>query len=100
MNWTAANWNLTAISVYYVPGTATIEVTIEDVDDNSPQWVMFEPFVPVWENATTGTVITTVQATDADTGVYGEVKYYMTSGNTDTFSLDADTVRKPRAISV
>jgi protocadherin-16/23 len=71
--------------------TATILVHVLDVNDNSPVFTqtLYEMNVP--ENAAMS-VITTVKATDADTGDNGNVIYSIMSGNTDgKFSLDSTT---------
>ncbi len=67
--------------------TAKVNVQIEDVNDNSPEWVVFNNTVYVWENATIWTVITEVLAIDADSGAFGEVMYFIISGSQDRFSV-------------
>ncbi len=84
-------WNITLISVclcifqvhHYVltitatdagpnplTGTVTVYMNVLDINDNAP---VFDPSSysdEVWENATMGTSILTVSATDTDSGMY------------------------------
>nr|XP_061786033.1 protocadherin beta-16-like [Nerophis lumbriciformis] len=56
-------------------GTVRIQITVLDANDNAP--VCSQPVykVDVRENAPEGTLITTVSANDADSGLYGDVTY-------------------------
>lgn len=56
-------------------GTASIHVRVLDVNDNVPVFSqgIYKAFV--MENSATGTVITRLNATDLDEGVYGEISY-------------------------
>ncbi|XP_063732750.1 protocadherin beta-16-like [Eleginops maclovinus] len=60
-------------------GTVRIHITVLDANDNAP--VCSQPVykAEVKENSPTGTVVTTVSATDADKGVNGEVNYSITN---------------------
>ena len=73
-------------------GYAKVIVDIEDVNDNSPEWVVFNPSVSVYENATVGSMVATVRATDSDTGDFGKVMYYITSGDAGKFAINPETV--------
>ena len=67
-------------------------MSIEDVNDNSPEWTGFEDEVFLMENATVGTEVTVVSAIDADTGLFGTVRYYITGGAVDLFSINSTSV--------
>uniref|UniRef100_A0A3B5KKQ0 Cadherin domain-containing protein n=1 Tax=Takifugu rubripes TaxID=31033 RepID=A0A3B5KKQ0_TAKRU len=56
-------------------GTATIQITVLDANDNAPvfEQAVYKADLP--ENAALGTVVLTVSASDADEGVNGEVTY-------------------------
>ncbi|XP_047441082.1 protocadherin gamma-A4-like isoform X5 [Mugil cephalus] len=56
-------------------GTVRIHITVLDANDNAP--VCSQPVykADVKENSPEGTLVTTVSANDADSGVYGEVKF-------------------------
>lgn len=71
---------------------ATVFVEIEDVNDNSPEWVLLEKTVFVLENALVGTNVTKVVAVDKDSGRYGEVTYHITGGDEGKFGITKDTV--------
>uniref|UniRef100_A0A8C1UYQ9 Cadherin domain-containing protein n=1 Tax=Cyprinus carpio TaxID=7962 RepID=A0A8C1UYQ9_CYPCA len=72
-------------------GTIPITITVEDANDNAP--VCFLPVykTSVAENSPKGTILTTVQASDADQGQNGRVEYYIykSQGSTsDLFEID------------
>ena len=71
---------------------ALVEITVIDVNDNSPQFEKEFYNFTVFENATVPTVIGKVFATDADSGKNGKVHYSMVTTTTaDLFLLDYDT---------
>uniref|UniRef100_UPI0037E94989 protocadherin gamma-A11-like n=1 Tax=Semicossyphus pulcher TaxID=241346 RepID=UPI0037E94989 len=72
-------------------GTVVIHVTVLDANDNVPVFsqTVYKASLP--ENSPLDTLVTTVSATDADEGVYGQVTYgfnHVTGQNTNVFSLD------------
>uniref|UniRef100_A0A8C6QND8 Protocadherin gamma subfamily A, 4 n=1 Tax=Nannospalax galili TaxID=1026970 RepID=A0A8C6QND8_NANGA len=56
-------------------GTATIQVTLVDTNDNAPVFTQPEYHVSVKENLPVGTLLLTIKATDPDEGANGEVTY-------------------------
>ncbi|NXR95668.1 PCDG4 protein, partial [Hypocryptadius cinnamomeus] len=75
-------------------GTARIRVIVVDVNDNAPVFSQAEYTVRVPEDVPVGSVLVTVTATDADEGLYGQVKYSIqkiTEKATQIFQLDDDT---------
>ncbi|XP_023122682.2 protocadherin beta-16 [Amphiprion ocellaris] len=56
-------------------GTASIRVRVLDANDNVPVFSQRVYKASVPENSPIGTVITTLNATDLDEGVYGEITY-------------------------
>ncbi|XP_048088352.1 protocadherin beta-3-like isoform X25 [Alosa alosa] len=75
-------------------GTINIEVTVLDANDNAPAFNQSVYTASVVENAQRGTYITTVNASDADSGAYGLINYSFANlkGNVATiFSIDEDT---------
>ncbi|NWS84099.1 PCDGH protein, partial [Toxostoma redivivum] len=56
-------------------GTARIRVTVVDANDNAPVFSQAEYTVRVPEDVPVGSVLVTVTATDADEGLYGQIKY-------------------------
>ncbi|XP_077098978.1 protocadherin gamma-A5-like isoform X22 [Siphateles boraxobius] len=60
-------------------GTVQIDVTVLDVNDNSPVFAQKDYKATLTENAAKGTKLTTVSATDADEGSNGQVTYYISS---------------------
>ncbi|XP_032868636.1 cadherin-23 isoform X2 [Amblyraja radiata] len=73
-------------------GTATVYVTVMDINDNRPIFLQntYEANVP--ENITKSTSVLRVEATDADEGDNGKIWYRILSGNPiDNFRMDQGT---------
>ncbi|XP_058263790.1 protocadherin gamma-A11-like isoform X23 [Hemibagrus wyckioides] len=60
-------------------GTAQIHITVLDVNDNAPVFTQEVYKATIKENSPKGTVVTTVNATDADKGSNGKIKYSITN---------------------
>ncbi|CDQ82488.1 unnamed protein product [Oncorhynchus mykiss] len=74
--------------------TVNIEITVLDVNDNAPVFNQSLYRATVMEDAPKGTYITTVNASDADSGSNGQISYYLSKlkGNTvDIFNIDMAT---------
>ncbi|PFX25926.1 Cadherin EGF LAG seven-pass G-type receptor 3 [Stylophora pistillata] len=68
---------------------AYIFVLVSDVNDNAPRFVLNSYQEVISENATVDSEILRVTATDADSGINGEIHYRIDHGNSnDTFELD------------
>ncbi|KAM3613348.1 uncharacterized protein V6R79_024569 [Siganus canaliculatus] len=77
-------------------GTVNIEITVLDVNDNAPVFNQSLYSATVVENAPVGTYITTVNATDADSGSNGLVTYSFSNvkGKTgEIFEIDSSSGR-------
>ncbi|XP_064209175.1 protocadherin gamma-A11-like isoform X1 [Anguilla rostrata] len=77
-------------------GTVNIDVTVLDVNDNAPVFNQSVYRATVLENAPSGTYITTVNASDADSGSNGYITYSFSNvkGNlADIFKLDENSGR-------
>ncbi|XP_063269634.1 protocadherin alpha-13-like [Prinia subflava] len=76
-------------------GTMELEISVLDVNDNAPQFNQSVYNVVLPENATEGTLVVRVNATDLDLGIYGEVVYEMDTvippSALDVFSIDANS---------
>nr|XP_023698658.1 protocadherin gamma-A3-like isoform X1 [Paramormyrops kingsleyae] len=75
-------------------GTMNIEVTVLDANDNPPTFNQSLYKAIVFENASKGAYITTVKASDADSGSNGIVTYsfsHLKKNVADTFSIDENT---------
>ncbi|GFO15617.1 protocadherin fat 4, partial [Plakobranchus ocellatus] len=75
-------------------GSTTLTVSISDDNEHTPT-ISSEPAgtVPVDENESVGTSITSVVGADSDIGEEGELTYSITGGNTGTaFSIDSSGV--------
>ena len=66
----------------------SIQIRVTDENDNSPVFLADPYTATVPENSLTGTFVVNVSATDADSGMLGEVHYSIVGGNdTNLFSI-------------
>ncbi|NXN08681.1 PCDG2 protein, partial [Indicator maculatus] len=75
-------------------GTARIRVVVLDANDNAPVFSLAEYTVRVPEDVPVGSALVTVTASDADEGLYGDVKYSLkkiTEKASKIFDLDSET---------
>ncbi|XP_069045127.1 cadherin-23 [Lepisosteus oculatus] len=73
-------------------GTATVNVVVQDVNDNRPIFLQNSYETSVLETIPQGTSIVQVQATDADEGENGRVLYRILSGNSNNiFNISEGT---------
>lgn len=72
--------------------SALVHISIEDSNDNAPQFLSLPPSVTVSEGAPIGHSIIQISATDADLPPNSDIRFDITSGNDqDLFSLDPNT---------
>uniref|UniRef100_A0AAR2L5K9 Cadherin domain-containing protein n=1 Tax=Pygocentrus nattereri TaxID=42514 RepID=A0AAR2L5K9_PYGNA len=75
-------------------GTVRIHVTVLDVNDNAPVCKQAVYKIDVMENSPVGTVLTTVNAVDADEGINGDISYSIAQASKEAremFDIDSDT---------
>ncbi|XP_075268368.1 protocadherin gamma-A12-like [Opisthocomus hoazin] len=75
-------------------GTARIRVAVLDANDNAPVFSQAEYTVRVPEDVPVGSILVTLKATDADEGLYGNVKSSIkkvTESAFQIFHLDSET---------
>ena len=75
-------------------GSMTVNITIQDVNDNQPIFNQSRYFASVAENATIGTSVLQVFATDTDEGDNGRISYSINRRQSDrdsVFAIDAQT---------
>lgn len=72
-------------------GTATVEVTILDINDNSPQFPSSSYTADVSEDVPIGSLVLEVTATDPDQGPNSQVMYFLTRGSQGMFIVDQHT---------
>ncbi|XP_044045435.1 protocadherin Fat 4 [Siniperca chuatsi] len=71
---------------------ATVNVTLLDVNDNSPKFTSSKYESKVFTNQTEGMLLVKVEAEDPDAGVNGLIKYSIDFGNQNNyFSIDENT---------
>ncbi|XP_031417810.1 cadherin EGF LAG seven-pass G-type receptor 2-like [Clupea harengus] len=72
--------------------TASVNISLLDVNDNSPQFGSAQYEGKVFINQTQGMLVVKVEASDPDEGVNGQVTYSIDGGNQDGyFAISADT---------
>ncbi|XP_036911122.1 protocadherin Fat 1 isoform X1 [Sturnira hondurensis] len=67
---------------------ANIVLTLEDVNDNAPEFSADPYTITVFENTEPGTLLTRVQATDADAGVNRKITYSLLDSADGQFSIN------------
>ena len=73
--------------------TATVSVSLIDINDNTPVFQPHPTQYSVEENSPNGTLVATITATDADSGSFGEIFYSMQVTNDDnSLTIDSKTV--------
>jgi len=76
-------------------GTLYIDLLVTDSNDNAPQFDNASYSTFVWETATSQSTVTTVHASDLDSGSNGRIKYRFSkrtlTANGNMFTLDEDT---------
>ncbi|XP_064243564.1 protocadherin alpha-13-like isoform X4 [Passer domesticus] len=76
-------------------GTMELLISVLDVNDNAPQFNQSVYNVVLPENALEGTLVAQVNATDSDTGIYGEIIYEIDTtvppSAGDLFSIHANS---------
>ncbi|XP_070465237.1 protocadherin Fat 4 isoform X2 [Equus przewalskii] len=70
---------------------ARINVSLLDVNDNSPVFYPVQYFAHIQENEPGGSYITTVSATDPDLGLNGTVRYSISAGDRSRFQVNAQS---------
>ncbi|XP_030896849.1 protocadherin Fat 4 [Leptonychotes weddellii] len=68
-----------------------INVSLLDVNDNSPVFYPIQYFAHIQENEPGGSYITTVSATDPDLGLNGTIKYSISAGDRSRFQVNAQS---------
>lgn len=71
--------------------TATVSLTVEDVNDNRPEFYPKQYFVPISESTATDTPIVKVIANDRDAGDNAVITYNLESGGDGLFTIDSWT---------
>ncbi|XP_060103362.1 protocadherin Fat 4 [Heteronotia binoei] len=66
---------------------AQVNVSLLDVNDNSPIFYPVQYFAHIQENEPAGSYVATVSASDPDLGVNGTVKYSISAGDTSRFQI-------------
>lgn len=68
--------------------TATVFLTVLDINDNSPEFYPQKYFLPVPEDAKVGMSLLKVVATDADEGENARITYKLENGGDELFTID------------
>ncbi|XP_059476479.1 cadherin-related tumor suppressor [Neocloeon triangulifer] len=71
--------------------TATVFLSVDDVNDNSPEFYPQRYFVPVSEDTKGGSSILSVTATDQDEGENAQIEFSIVDGGDGLFKLDRAT---------
>ena len=72
--------------------TTVVDITVLDMNDNTPVFNQHQYSGSVEENDQTYTEIVQVIATDADSGTNAEVHYIILSGHDGNFEIDSEYI--------
>ncbi|CAJ1065106.1 protocadherin-16-like [Xyrichtys novacula] len=73
--------------------TTTVEVTVMDMNDNSPKFQSSSYTADISEDVPIGSLVLEVKAVDLDQGPNGQVMYYLSSGSKSMFIIEQNTGR-------
>ncbi|KAK2912906.1 protocadherin-16-like [Channa argus] len=73
--------------------TATVEVTVLDINDHSPVFQSSSYTADVSEDVPIGSLVLEVKATDLDQGPNSQVMYFLSHGSRSMFIIDENTGR-------
>ncbi|XP_034723136.1 protocadherin-16-like [Etheostoma cragini] len=73
--------------------TATVEVTVMDTNDQSPQFQSSSYTADISEDVPIGSLVLEVKAIDLDQGLNSQVMYFLRSGSKSMFIIDENTGR-------
>ncbi|XP_051253122.1 protocadherin-16-like [Dicentrarchus labrax] len=73
--------------------TATVEVTVMDINDHSPQFQRSSYTSDISEDVPIGSLVLEVKAIDLDQGPNSQVLYFLSSGSQSMFIIDQNTGR-------
>ncbi|XP_044210752.1 protocadherin-16-like [Thunnus albacares] len=73
--------------------TATVEVTVLDINDHSPQFQSSSYTADVSEDVPMGSLVLEVKAIDLDQGPNSQVQYFLSHGSKSMFIIDQNTGR-------
>uniref|UniRef100_A0A8C5EAF3 Protocadherin-16 n=1 Tax=Gouania willdenowi TaxID=441366 RepID=A0A8C5EAF3_GOUWI len=73
--------------------TATVEVTVLDINDHSPQFQTSSYTADISENVPIGSLVLEVKAVDLDYGLNSQVMYFLSRGSENVFIIDENTGR-------
>ncbi|KAM8903146.1 protocadherin-16-like [Spinachia spinachia] len=73
--------------------SATVEVTVLDINDHSPQFQSSSYTADVSEDVPIGSLVLEVKAVDLDHGTNSQVLYFLSSGSNGMFIVDQNTGR-------
>lgn len=73
--------------------TATVEVTVLDINDHSPQFQSSTYTADVSEDVPIGSLVLEVKAIDLDHGPNSQVQYFLSHGSQSMFIIDQNTGR-------
>ena len=80
--------------------SANLHITDDDANDNRPQWRSIIYHFEISENAQIGSLVGTVQATDADNGLNATLLYNFTESSTAFSGISADIATFNHAVLI
>ena len=73
--------------------TRSMLILVEDTNDNPPIFKQYPSTVSVKENSIPGTVVAILEATDEDSGIFGQIKYRLATDEKDNEVFEIGTLQ-------
>ena len=73
--------------------TRSMLILVEDTNDNPPIFKPYPSTVSVKENSDRGTVVAILEATDADSGIFGQIKYSLAADEKDNDAFEIGSLQ-------
>lgn len=66
-------------------------INVININDNDPIFSKLEYHFEILENSPKGSILGKIEASDADDGIFGDIKYSIVGEESTLFSIDAET---------
>lgn len=84
-------FNIKASQGGHSESSAKVTVTLSDANDNAPVFEHDQYTLQIPENTPPGSVVFTLQAYDADTGIFGQITYSLKGFGSDKITVEPET---------
>lgn len=95
-------YKLSAVGKYknIIVFNATINLHVQDANDNSPQFTKKDLHVRIDEDLSIGSIVTKLHASDRDSGDNGKISFVLANKDKLPFYIDGDTIKVQQKIDL